>query len=349
MTGGSCGPSVTIPVVMISQADGQRLLPAICSGGVISLKNSAYVTGNIFADRNVNCVQDSGEQGIPNVQVQAVPQGNFALSDQDGLYSLPVDNSSTAISITPPGHLTSVVTSICPSQTIALPTGITDSSRVVQDIGIRGNDCFQYELRMTGRLRFCASNRFYLGYYNNGFGGGPSATIRIHLPPPLVLGTTSLPFSIVSPGVYECSVGSLPSFSTDVVSFDVSVPCDTSLLNDAFCLNAFITPVGNCTPPSAPGWDGSRLRLKAVCMPGQPGSFSVLNIGQAMTDSVPYALNNILLRVPQTGKLKLNAGDSVHIVQRTPHNFASLMLRQRPNNPEGSAAALMSRAKKTPM
>ena len=55
------------------------------TGGIFSDK--AYVFGKVYADCNINRIQDAGELGIPNVRIY-LDNGTYAITDSEGKYSL---------------------------------------------------------------------------------------------------------------------------------------------------------------------------------------------------------------------------------------------------------------------
>ncbi len=69
--------------------------------GYNASNNSCYctITGTVYNDANNNCVQDAGEQGIPNIQIYCSGQG-YVYTNSNGEYSFRVPSGSYKITQT---------------------------------------------------------------------------------------------------------------------------------------------------------------------------------------------------------------------------------------------------------
>ncbi len=79
----------------------------------------SVIKGRIFNDVNNNCIQDSGETGLPYVEVYSLVPYSIAMTDINGDYTLLTDSLQTTIQVNFPSHYTTTCQNMIPTISLA--------------------------------------------------------------------------------------------------------------------------------------------------------------------------------------------------------------------------------------
>ncbi|MES2680913.1 MAG: T9SS type A sorting domain-containing protein, partial [Bacteroidota bacterium] len=106
--------------------------------------NSCYctITGTVYADANNNCVRNSGENGIPNIQVHCSGMG-YAYTNANGVYSFMVPTGSYTISET-----VQQIYPLSPCQANNQVVSVTSASNCVSLVNFANNVIILHDLHI---------------------------------------------------------------------------------------------------------------------------------------------------------------------------------------------------------
>ena len=128
------------------------------------------------------------------------------------------------------------------------------------------------------RIRIC----------NEGSQTAANARVEVVLPPALGFISSSIPPTLIINNRYFFNLGNFAAGNCLDFSITVAVDCDLAQ-GSAVCLIANAIPRG--CPATAPGWDGSDLRVQGACFGVDSMTFTVHNQGiNAMASAVNYLI-----------------------------------------------------------
>lgn len=185
------------------------------------------ISGTIYEDLNKNCLKDSGEVGLANQIVKAMPGNYFATTDANGDYTLFVDTGIYNVS-----HTTQVYyNQSCP----ILSGGYNPVINILNPNSFNNNfadtltsHCIDVKVNVTTpSLRLCRRNTYALAYKNIGALSATNVSITVNFDPAIIPLSSSLPWSIVG-GQYVFSIGTLAPNQGGILTIVDSVSCTTS-------------------------------------------------------------------------------------------------------------------------
>lgn len=299
--------------------------------------------GTVFHDLYADCLQSVDEEGIPYWALSLTPGPGYAFTDADGNYDILVDSGSYQVKVSPPATMAAYTFPIC------LPEGRTCTFDSLGST-ISG---FDFPLKLdipcvvkvlsvnvtTNFRRRCFRSETRITYANDGWEPAEDNQVIVQIPDNITFISASNPYTLLPDGRYSFEVGDLGAFETGQIVIHDSVNCtNENELNASVCIRVEILNPDTCRVIS-PNWDGADLLAGAACIDSSLLRLWVTNIGaQDMTDSVEYRIfgSSGLLT---TGKLILQAGDS--LVIQTPGYGQSLRIEvdQTPDHPVGSWVA----------
>ncbi|WP_165822090.1 DUF7619 domain-containing protein [Hymenobacter edaphi] len=273
---------------------------------------SNLISGKVFQDANNDCQQQPAEPGLANMVLVAEPGPYYALTDNDGFYSLPVDTGRYTVRqllATPePGR---DVSQLCATSTG--PIGLSSYGNAVSgpDFGNAVSTAPILRVSVTAnRRRRCFRNVTTVSYANTGYAPAPGAVVTVALPPQLVFLSASVPHTVDGQGRYVFQVGNLQPLQSGTIVIQDSVRCgDPTMRGLTVCTRAWISPIASRPAPA--GWNRASLAVSGAATAGNQVRFVVRNAGSAATT------DSLGLRIYQdaqlalTRRLALAAGDSI--------------------------------------
>lgn len=211
-----------------------------------------YIDGTIFNDENNNCIQDGGEQGIPNVIV-STDMGYYAVTDANGYYSMQVPYGnynlilpSSATWINSCGtNLSFVLENTNPAVTIDGPMTLDPDN----DLSISITNTIIRPYNYT---------HFYLSVCNNSSSYQGTSTVSFDLTSDFTMTSSSLTPSSTNGNIVEYSIPGIPQggcITIEIVALSggvtmgstitncaevVSANAEVDLSNNTFCANNIV-------------------------------------------------------------------------------------------------------------
>jgi uncharacterized repeat protein (TIGR01451 family) len=306
----------------------------IYSSTPLPVPEENFVRGQVYEDKNRNCLKDSGEPGIPNVVVATDPGPFYGITDRNGNYTFAVDTGTYTVRQILPDDQGRLITQTCPAAGATHTVTLTSYNNNVagKDFGnqVTQRPYLTASVASTRRRR-CFPANTTLSYCNAGSLPVANAKVHLELPPHVVLVSAGAPYTIAPDKHLVFNVGALAPNQCGTIQITDSVVCNNPDIRGLTqCTKVWITPANGTTP--AAGWDGSDVTLKAKCISNGRVRLGLYNTGSgAMTDSSAYRLY-LDARLALTRRFKLAAGDS--LVLQVPANGQTVRLEadQRPGH-----------------
>ena len=258
------------------------------------------ISGQAFYDLNGNCLPDAGEPPMQQCIIIANNGQQYAITNEQGYYTLTTDTGTYILSCIPPNNLWQVV---C-TETYTLDANNPDDS-FTRNFALQPLTLCPLLTIETAAppLRRCFDTDYTLLYCNRGTQTAPDASIALYLPPTLLPVWSSAPYT-QNADTLLFNIGTLNIGQCGSLIVRVAVDCSATL-GSAACVTASILPTPPCVTDAISGY---RLQVSGTCEDGEV-KFKVQNLDGNMPDSTTYRVyeDDILSAL---GKLQLTAGQS---------------------------------------
>ncbi len=240
---------------------------------------SNLLTGKIAVDGNADCLYNAGENPAPNWMVVAEKDNEpFAadLTDEEGNYSLQLDEGDFVISVLPANSYWG----FCDN---AIDISFTSADQTAShDFMLESViDCPEMTINVSNSWMVpCAERNIFIDYCNNGTTVAPGATIELEVDENIVVGSSTLPWSSITNNVILFELGDVAPFECGTFSVSITLPCDQPIGN-SYGLTGHIFPDDNCN--TNPGYMGAYLESDGICNPNEV-TFLIQNTGTAPSD-----------------------------------------------------------------
>lgn len=237
-----------------------------------------YITGTVFRTESDNCDAILGEP-LNDWLVTLEGNGgtNYALTDENGYFALPVEPGTYSVSVTTPNPYWQMCEPVTTVSVAAFDTVEMTLPAFAQI------DCPWLEVDIsTPLLRRCFDNTYTVSYCNRGTTFSEDAYVEVELDPYLEFNSSSLPVTSQTGNVYRFDLGVLEAGHCGSFDINVTVSCDSTLLGQTHCSTAHIYPDELCIP--TPNWSGASIEVDASCT-GDSIIFYIQNVGNSPTTS----------------------------------------------------------------
>jgi uncharacterized repeat protein (TIGR01451 family) len=290
------------------------------------------ITGNIFEEKNNNCLPDAGEKKLNNPaywKVKVMPGDKYAVPDAAGNYIVKVDTGSyqlNAINTHPFWDIN------CPVNTQTVTFNKFYDTVSNKNFGLKTTiSCPLMWVDVAGSiLRTCRETVYTIRYCNNGTIDAADAYIEFTLDAALSFKQSTIAPTSQNNNVLRFDLGTVKAGDCGTIYVTTNVSC-TAAINSSVCVTAKIYPNTTCTPPPT-GWDKSSISVTGKCIGNGVVRFIILNTGSDMQGPSQYRIyvNNAIV---QTNNFQLTAGDSLVIQINACGNTVRLEADQRPGHP----------------
>lgn len=312
----------------------------LVSEPIIVFGNGNFLTGTVYYDQNLNCVND-GEPGF-NTQTVTVTDGtniwNVA-TEESGAYSILLTDGVYEVSF---NAYNSDVWSTCQdSYTVDLSGGATE----VLDIGVQALlDCALMEVDVVmPLLRRCFLNAVYVSYCNYGSITAEAAYVDIELDPNMILllsPNTPQPSSN-NGNTYIYDLGDVAFGECGTFRIDVylDVECNETILGETHCVTGTIFPNQPCEVN--PLWSGASLDVTGSC-DGEYVNFVIENIGLNDMNQVSsfIVIEDQVMGQAIPEDFLLGAGESVTVTKPANGTTYRVTVNQVPYHPSNSSPSV---------
>ncbi|MBL4657681.1 MAG: hypothetical protein JKX73_06750 [Flavobacteriales bacterium] len=298
-------------------------------GWVVKIKEVVpnKIQGSLFRDSNSDCVQNIGEDGIPDIIIRVRSSATnleyYDVSDSLGNYSISVDSGAYIITALIPQSHVLLMNQSCPTfpsyYTILFDTLAVDSTGV--DFAFQVLDCPLLTVDISSnRRRRCFKNLTTVKHCNEGFADTSNVFIYVELPEYLNLISANVPYSVdTSSGYYIFFIDSMAQGECGEIRIIDSVSCLIGITGRMQCVKAWTTPGNECVraADTTGNWDSSLVVVRAVgCLFDSIVEFYILNEGVGdMVDSLNYRIYADGL-LGFTGKFKLISQEEIMLYVR---------------------------------
>ena len=303
--------------------DGGYVIGGISTGGISGDKTEAnkgmdgdfwivklygdakYITGNIFADLNNDCIQNNNETGLQQYSLKAYNNQHtvFAASQASGIYYLPMPDTGTySVQLIPNNAFAYYNPSTCNENSIHLTTDIDTLNLALKSI-------FQCQLNnvhisTSSLFRIGRESTFYVSYCNNGTVPSPNTYITIKLDSLMDFNNASIPSTLLADNTYRFDIGNINSLHCDTFSFSATPKIGAVILGQTLCAEAHIYPDTICTTPN---YFGAYTVVSQQCLDDSV-RFQIQNIGNGnMTAPKKYiVIEGNVMRINREYQLDAN-------------------------------------------
>ncbi|MBL7825567.1 MAG: T9SS type A sorting domain-containing protein [Saprospiraceae bacterium] len=304
---------------IIKSSDGNLVLAGEHTDNALLLKvdyEGEFLTnkikGTVFGDDNVDCLQNSGENGVANFVVVAKESNGatfYRNTNPDGTYEMRVTDGQFTITARPnfgpPGFY-----GVCDTLEVTVngPAETIDN----QDIGIEAlASCPLMQVDLSASLlRRCTTTTYVVNYCNYGNEMAENVQVIVSNDSLLTFVSSNAPFSAISSTEITFEIPDVAPGDCGSFHIKYTVSCNAEI-GDVICVDAHILPDTSCVPPQA-NWDGSQLEVTGTC-DGDGISFNFKNTGNApMTQALDYVIIEDHIMYMQ-GPIQLGIGGETNI------------------------------------
>ncbi|MEZ4921333.1 MAG: T9SS type A sorting domain-containing protein [Saprospiraceae bacterium] len=297
-----------------------------------------FVSGTVFLDTlTVNCLPESGENGLENWQVTAIGQETgreyIAFTDALGNYTLGIcyPDSVVEVSLDVPINYGQTCQSL---YTVQLTLGDTAQ----QDIPVQLNNfCPLLSVDISAPiLRRCFSNTYYVNACNLSTQSVDDVTVAVDIDPAFEVTGSNLPGAALGNNQFEFNLGVMAPGECQTIELYGTLDCSTPL-GVTHCSEAHITPDTLCGEGSA--WSGADVRVKAVC-DGDSVRMEIKNQGIGnMNETLDFIVVEDVIMY-NDGNFQLNTGESMEITVPANGSTWYLSAEQATDHPYGGPESI---------
>jgi uncharacterized repeat protein (TIGR01451 family) len=318
--------------VSISNDPFDSVLPYVIHPDSLGNVQQNLISGHVRRDANDDCIAGAGETGLSNWLVTA---GLYsALTDDDGKFEFGTGAGTTTVNVYPPMNYWQN----CPgSNTVVFtePAGDTSFLEIPINAVV---DCPFMEINIaTNWLRPCFNSYYSVQYCNLGTLAADSASALIVFPPEIDFVGAGLPVLQESGDSVWFDLGPLDIGECGSFQITVFVSCDSIVVGQTLCTEAYIYPDSVCYPIF--NWSGAEIKVSAQCINDQEVYMTIRNIGTAPTDpSLEYLIIEDQVVLHQ-GTFQLDPGVVMEFTEPANGSFWRISADQEPNFPAPSTPA----------
>jgi uncharacterized repeat protein (TIGR01451 family) len=297
------------------------------------------IRGTVFEDENANGKKDLSEKALKNIIIKAEPGPYFSSTDSVGNYQLYVDKGSYTISQQFPADKNTIqIQQTYPQSPASYQVNFSSSGKDTAGFDFGNHVTRKPFLKVdvaADRRRRCFRSTTTVYYRNEGSGSANNAQVQVTYPKYVIPISASMAWTSRQDSLLTFDIGTLaPGQGASITLIDSVICGNEAIRGLTQCVKAVITPKNNLSAPD-PRWDQSEIELKAVCKNNGFVRLSLLNPGQAMTDSAAYRIYLDAVKVFE-GKYKLIGKDSLSL--EVPVNGKTIRLEAdlRPFHPDGN-------------
>lgn len=271
---------------------------------------SNQLVGNIYHDRNSDCLADSLDTPLTSTSVEIKGGGRtvYTRTDNLGNFDFHLDTGAYTLEVLPPNN--SPYWTTCPLiSTIHLDT-LSNSDTIA--LAFQATvDCpfMSVDISAPFIRRGVAGSRYHVQYCNYGTVDAQNTIIEVELDPYLILTSSSIPIISQQGNLYSFNVGTVNY--NNCGSFTIDFLADTSaILGQTHCTNVHIFPDTFCVNNL---WNGPYLEVDVNCQ-NDTVFFEISNTGTAMLSAQQYAIyqDSTLIFIDS---IQLGASQSIIIPQ----------------------------------
>jgi uncharacterized repeat protein (TIGR01451 family) len=310
--------------------DGDLVIIKTDSLGVLF---SSALAGTVHHDTEADCLPDPAEEGLGGWLVQtdgAFPY--FTTTDSNGHFLLPVDTGTYNVTIIPKGQYW--VTCNSPYQVSVTEFYDTLSLDFPAQAAV---DCPYLTVDISAPfLRRCFDNYYHVHYCNEGTMPAEDATVEVTLDPYFTYISSSIPLASQNGNTLTFNLGDVGIGDCGSFHITAYLDCDSTVLGQAHCTTAHISPDSLCFQPS-PLWDGSSIETDVTCN-GDSVIFTITNVG---TGTMSAPLGYIIIEdqiVLLSEEFQLLPGQSTTVTLPANGSTLHLEAQQSAGHPSGFAS-----------
>lgn len=299
---------------------------------------SNVLSGFIYDDSNSNCSFESTETPKEGWMIKVEPGPFYALTDENGFYSLNVPLGSYQVSQILPNDFW--YEGNCPDGYV-YNVDVINEGDSIGDLNfgvVSENYCADLTVDIGASfLRKCHTELYYIQYCNNGNLDVENAYIEIEVDPLLTPINSSLAWTQVNGNVYTFPVGDLEANECGNFNMEVQVSCDVEI-GETRCVDARIYPQNNCSEPEDEEWDHSSVQVNGECQDSLV-CFTISNTGDLgdgdMQGTTEYRIyvDNVMV---DFGEVQLQGQETIEICWAANGQTIKLECDQRPGHPGNS-------------
>lgn len=252
----------------------------------------AGLEGQLYWDKNQNCVFDANDEAIANVVIEAKRLSDnhilFQTTDSLGQYDfgqLPFDQYEVKAIVPSPYWIDACVSGGVHDVLLSHPNQIDTVNIALQD----AIDCSFLEVDVsTPILRHCADNLYSVTYCNQGTDTAFAVEVVVKLDSNLLFSSSGLPATALGGNEYRFAVGDLAPNACGTFDLLAFLDCDSTIVGQTHCVEANISPDSLCLN----FWNGPIFEIQANCM-GDSIQYLISNIG--VSTAAPIRLSLIVI------------------------------------------------------
>jgi len=290
------------------------------------------IAGNLFEEKNNNCLPDAGERKLTNAaywKVKVTPGDKYTVADSSGNYMVRVDTGTYQVNVI---NSHPFWEPNCPSTQHTVTFNRFFDTAYNKNLGLKVkiNCPLMWVDVATSIIRPCRETLHTIRYCNNGTTDASNAYIEFTLDPALSFNRSTPALTSQNNNILRFDLGTVKAGECGTIYVTTTVSCN-AVANSSVCVQAKIYPGADCISPPAT-WDKSSITVTGKCIGNGVAKFIILNTGNDMQGTSQYRIyvNNAIV---QTNTFQLTAGDSLVIQMEACGNTVRLEADQRPGHP----------------
>ena len=264
--GGNCGP---FSFSCIAYNKTLLFVKKVCNSQSDYNLDNFVIEGNVFADFNDNCIEDSQDKKIKNLTITDDYKGmlNFTSPDTNGNYIFSYSAYDTGIhTIKIRGNInySYYIHDSCSQEIILVPY----DADTISNINLSLKPSFlcpinNVNVSSSPPFRIGQAQTYYVDYCNNGTVLSPNTYVTIKLDSLLDINGSSITYSTLPNHTYRFNIGNLDYLTCGSFNFVATPRIGSVQLNQTLCVEAHIYPDTVCTTPN---YTGSYIVASAQCL-----------------------------------------------------------------------------------
>lgn len=253
------------------------------------------ISGKVFADTTDNCMLDTDEDGLANINVDILNlQNNFlnqVSTNADGDYTLNTfTNPGSSVDLSYAISLPDIPTFLLPcgtTQNLTIPAGATSGTSDFPTAFEPVCSLLTVDISTSNLRRCFSNNEYFISYCNYSTFTVESPYIEVVLDDLIEILTSNVAYTGIATNTYRFDLPDLAPGECGTIALGVRLDC-AAQLQQTICATAQIYPSENCGSNGA--WSGAQIEAESFCNGGDAGFF-LRNVGTGdMVETANYLI-----------------------------------------------------------
>lgn len=173
---------------------------------------NTHIKGNVYAENNLDCINNPNERIIPNYTVYATSQvySSYTSTDINGNYEIDMDTGIIKVSVRPNINFPFLTSSSCSDTQVLYTNTSTDFDSINFGLSKITNCVYNtVNISTSSAFRIGQASTYYVSYCNNGTIASPNTYITVKLDSLLDINSASVAYTTLPNHTYRFNIGNL--------------------------------------------------------------------------------------------------------------------------------------------